>query len=77
MKCMSSNDCTHVSMNHTVTFNCSAVYIFVYSIPKQIFSYIILGHYPITNSNGTCLKLNYNFDCCKTVFLKILRSLKG
>ena len=49
----------------------------VYSIPRQMFSYIVLGHYPVINSNGMCLKLNYNFNCCKTVVFKILRSLKG
>ena len=40
-------------------------------------SYIVIGHYPVTNSNGMCLKLNYDFSCCKTVILKILQSLKS
>ena len=39
--------------------------------------YIVLGHYYVTNSSGTRLKLNYDFNCCKTIFFKILQSLKG
>ena len=53
------------------------LYIFVYSIPRQMFSYIVLGHYPVTNSSGMRLKLNYDFNCCKTIVFKIIRSLKG
>ena len=40
-----------------------------------MFSYIVLGHYPVTDSNGTRLKLNYDFKRCKTIVCKILRSL--
>ena len=40
-------------------------HIFVYSIPRRIFSYIVLGHYPATNSNGMRLKLNYEFIVAK------------
>ena len=42
-----------------------------------MFSCMVLGHYPITNSNGMSLNLNYDFNCCKTVVFKIVRSLKG
>ena len=43
-----------------------------------MYTYIVLGHYPVTNSNGTCLKLNSDFNCCKTVVFKILLAvLKG
>ena len=43
-----------------------------------MFSYIGLGHDPVTNSNGMSLKLNYESNnCCKTVVFKILQSLKG
>ena len=52
-------------------------HIFVCSIPRRMFSYVVWGHYPVTNSNGTHLKLNYDFNCCKTVVFKILQSLKG
>ena len=40
-------------------------------------SYIVLGHYPVTNGNGACLKLKYDFNCCEMVVFKVLRSLKG
>ena len=42
-----------------------------------MFSYIVVGNYPVTNINGMSLKLNYNFNCCKAVVFKISRSLKG
>ena len=57
-----------VTIAHTLVqialylFNCSTlnhfVYVFVYSIARWMISHIALGHYPVTNSNGTCL--NYN-----------------
>ena len=53
------------------------ILIFVYSIPRQVFSYIVLGHYPVTNSIGMCLKLNYDFSCCKAVVLTVLKGLSG
>ena len=37
-----------------------------------MFSYIVLGYYPVTNSNGICLKLNYNFNCYKRSFKHII-----
>ena len=43
---------------------------------SQIGSHIVLGHYSVTNSNGMHLNLNYDFNHWKTVFLKILWSLK-
>ena len=42
-----------------------------------MFSYIVLGEYSVTNSNGKHLKLNYDFNCCKNVIFKILRYSKG
>ena len=82
-KCMSSNDRTHASINHNVTFLTVAprIFLFIYLyttyLGEYFHIYVVLGHCPVTNSSGTHLKLNYNFNLCKTVFLKILRSLKG
>ena len=42
-----------------------------------MFSYIVLGHYPVTNSSGMHLKLNCDFSCCKTVVLTVLKGLSG
>ena len=44
---------------------------------KCFHRYVVFGHYPLTNRNGTCVKMNYDFNSCKTVFLKILTVLKG
>ena len=30
---------------------------------KLAIRYKVQGHYPVTNSNGMCLKLNYDFNC--------------
>ena len=35
-----------------------------------MFSYTVSGHYPVTDSNGTYLKLNQDFNWCKIVVLK-------
>ena len=72
-----------VSLCLVVLFNGAAVakslseMLNVYSIPRRMISYIVLGHYPVTNSNGTQLKLNNDFNCCKTAVFKFLWSLKG
>ena len=41
-----------------------------------MFSYIVLGHYPVTNSNGMHLKWNFDFNCYKNIIFKILWSIK-
>ena len=41
-----------------------------------MFSYIVIVHYPVTNSNGTRLKLYYDLNSCKNVIFKILWYLK-
>ena len=36
----------------------------------SIFSYIVLGHYPVSKNNGMHLKLQYYFNCYKKVTVK-------
>ena len=37
-----------------------------------MFSCIVLGHCPVTNSNAMHLKLNHKFNCCKNIMFKFL-----
>ena len=53
------------------------IYLYIAYLGECFHNYLVLWHYPVTNSKGMHLKLNYDFNCCKTIFIKILQSLKG
>ena len=54
---MSSNDYIHISINRSIFSTVALCLYVVYSIARRMFSYIVLWHYLVTNSNGMQLKV--------------------